>query len=204
MYGGLSLLASSEWINFYLLRGTIQNTVDAKCTLVNEGFFNLTIATEISAPTQFIVQRNQSLSWHENKIFICYIAVLSLGIASVFAYQGLWLILPFAGIEILALTLGLYVCCVQGQEREVITVDNENLLIETGRLKPEQHWQFNRTWLQLELKESQFERHPSQLIVRSKGKEIEIAKKLTNKERKSLAKSLAQALSKPLIKSHRT
>ena len=160
---------------------------------------SLTVVSESSVPTQFIVQRNQSLSWYGNKVFIAYIAMLSLGTAGIFAYLGMWLILPFAGLAIFALAIGLYICCLHGQDREVITIDNDKLLIEKGRIKPKQQWQFDRTWLRLELKKSPYNGHPSQLIIRSKGKQFEIAKFLTNKERKSLAKSIVVVLQIPLI-----
>lgn len=159
----------------------------------------MTIATELTAPTQFVVQHNQSLSWRGNKTFIIYIAIVSLGIASIFAFQGMWLILPFAGLEILALALGLYVCCLRSRDREVITINDENLLVETGRDKPNQRWQFELVWLQIELKKSTYHGHPSQLLIRSKGRRVEIGKCLTNKERKRLAQSLAAALQKSLI-----
>ena len=158
----------------------------------------MTIATEVTVPTQFVVQRNQSLSWHGNKVFIIYIAFLSLGIASIFALQGMWLILPFAGLEILALAIALYICCLRCRDREVITIDDEKLYVEKGRDRPKQRLQFERAWLQLELKKSTHHGHPSQLLIRSKGRQIEIGKYLTNKERNSLAKSLVAALQIPL------
>ncbi len=159
----------------------------------------MTNTPELTATTQFVVQHNQSLSWHGNKIFIIYIAILPLGIASIFALQGMWLILPFAGLEILALAFGLYVCSLRCRDREVITIDDEKLFIETGRNKPNQRWQFERAWLQLELKKSTYYGHPSQLLIRSKGRQIEIGKCLTNKERKRLAQSLVAVLQKSLI-----
>ena len=158
----------------------------------------LTTVSESSVPTQFIIQRNQSLSWYGNKVFIAYIAMLSLSTAGVFAYLGMWLVLPFAGLAIFVLAICLYVCCLHCHEREVITIDEKKLLIEKGRIKPKQQWQFDRAWLQLELKKSPYNGHPSQLIIRSKGKEFEIAKFLTNKERKNLAKSIVAVLHSPL------
>lgn len=149
--------------------------------------------------TQFVVQHNQSLSWRGNKLFIVYVAILSLGIAGFFALHGLWLILPFAGLEILALALGLYICCLHGREREVITIEAEQLLIEKGKDNPKQSWQFERAWLNLELKKSSLQGHPSKLLVRCKDNEIEIGKCLSNEERKGLATSLVTALNKSLI-----
>ena len=159
----------------------------------------MTAVSEISAPTQFIVQRNHSLSWYGNKVFIVYVAVLSLGIAGIFAYLGMWLILPFAGLVIIVLTVGLYISCLHCHDREVITIDKDKLLIEKGRTRSKQQWQFDRAWLQLELKKSPYNGHPSQLIIRSKGKEFEIANFLTNKEKKDLAKSIVAVLQVPLI-----
>ena len=121
-------------------------------------------------------------------------AFLSLGIAAIFAYLGLWLILPFAGLEILALALGLYFCSLRCRDREVITVTRDSLIIERGRYKPKQHWQFQRTWTKLELKQPVHAMHSSRLLVRSKGQELEIARYLTNKEKKTLADSLTEVL----------
>lgn len=161
----------------------------------------MTITTEHAASASFIVRHNQSLSWNGNKVFILYIAIPSLGIAGIFAFLGMWLILPFASLVILGLALGLYVCCLHGRNREVITISNEKLFVETGRVKPKQCWQFECAWLQLELKKPTFNGYPSQLFIRSKGKQIEIGKCLTNKERKSLADSLVAVLNKSLIHS---
>jgi uncharacterized membrane protein len=99
---------------------------------------------ELSAPMQFIVRRNQSLSWRGNKFFIYFMAAISFGIAGMLALQGLWLILPFAGLEILALTLGLYMCSLRCRDQEVVTIDDDLVMVEKGRQKPSETWQFER------------------------------------------------------------
>jgi len=154
---------------------------------------------EQSAPLQFIVRRNQSLSWRGNKLFIYFMAVISFGIAGMFALQGLWLVLPFAGLEILGLSLGLYMCNLRCRDQEVITIDSDQVTIEKGRMAPKESWQFDRSWVKLELKNSPLKGHPSKLLIRSKGKETEIGQCLTNDERKSLSRSLVNALNTSLI-----
>ena len=156
---------------------------------------------ELSAPLQFIVRRNQSLSWRGNKLFIYFMAVVSLGIAGMFALQGLWLILPFAGLEILVLTVALYTCSLRCRDQEVVTVEEHLVVVEKGRQKPREAWKFERAWINLELVKSPFQSHPSKLIIRSKGNETEIGKCLTNDERRSLSESLAKALQTILIHS---
>lgn len=156
---------------------------------------------ELKSPTKFIVRRNQSLSWRGNKVFILFVGILCFGIAIGFAIQGLWLILPFAGLEILALTIGLYLCCLRNRQLEVITIDDNKLVLEKGENTPSETWEFDRAWVSLELKNSKHHGHPSKLLVRSKGKQIEIGECLTNEERQSLANSLIAALQTTLITS---
>lgn len=150
---------------------------------------------------QFIVRRNQSLSWRGNKLFIYFMATISLGIAGMFALQGLWLILPFAGLEILALTIGLYMCSLRCRDQEVVTISDDVVTVEKGRQNPKEAWQFERAWIKLELIKSPLQGHPSKLLIRCKGKETEIGRCLTNDERKGLSGSLAQALHIILIQS---
>ncbi len=159
------------------------------------------LSQEINASKKFIVRRNQSLSWQGNKVFILFVGILCFAIAIGFAIQGLWLILPFAGLEILALTIGLYICCLRNRQQEVITIDENKLLIEKGDKRPTEIWEFDRTWVNLELQRSKYQGHPSKLIVRSKGKETEIGECLTDKEKQSLADSLLKTLHTKLLKS---
>ena len=156
---------------------------------------------DVATQKQFIVRRNQSLSWRGNKLFIYFMAVISLGIAGMFALQGLWLILPFAGLEILALTFALYVCSLRCRDQEVVTISDDVVTVEKGRQNPSEAWQFERAWLKLELIKSPLQGHPSKLLMRSNGKETEIGRCLTNDERKSLSDSLAKALHTILIHS---
>ncbi|MFK7814720.1 MAG: DUF2244 domain-containing protein [Gammaproteobacteria bacterium] len=149
---------------------------------------------ELSAPMRFIVRRNQSLSWRGNKLFIYFMAAISFAIAGMFALKGAWLILPFAGLEILALSAGLYVCNLHGRDQEVVTIEDDLVRVEKGRKKPSEVWQFERAWVNLELVNSPLQGHPSKLLIRSKGKETEIGKCLTDGERKSLSDSLVKAL----------
>ena len=158
------------------------------------------LSQEIKAPKRFIVRRNQSLSWRGNKVFILLVGILCFAIAIGFAIQGLWLILPFAGLEIIALTMGLYICCLRNRQQEVITIDEDKFLVEKGEKNPTQAWEFDRAWVNLELQQSKYQGHPSKLMVRSKGQETEIGECLTNNERQNLAETLIETLQTTLIK----
>ena len=156
---------------------------------------------KLELPTQFIVRRNQSLSWRGNKIFIIYVGILSFSIAGVFALHGLWLILPFVGLEILILSVALYICCLRNRYKEVITIEDEKLIVEKGIQQPNETWEFDRAWINLELRDSKLLGHPSKLLIRSKGSQTEIGECLTDEEKQSLAKSLMRTLHTTLNKS---
>jgi uncharacterized membrane protein len=55
-----------------------------------------------------IARPNQSSSWRANLLVLLALSVPSLGIAIAFAFAGAWPILPFAGLELLALGTALY------------------------------------------------------------------------------------------------
>ena len=52
-----------------------------------------------------IARPNQSATWNTNVLVLLVLSVPVLGIAAAFALLGAWLILPFAGLELLALAL---------------------------------------------------------------------------------------------------
>ena len=143
---------------------------------------------------RFVVMPNCSMSWQENKVFIASLAFISFSIAGMFALQGLWMILPFAGLEILMLTGILYWSGLQATHREVISIDADNVHIEVGRRKSRRVYQFQRAWTKVELRPPASPSRHSRLVMSSKGKELELGACLTEQERKDLAVSLRKAL----------
>ena len=89
-----------------------------------------------SAPAscRFVVRPNRSLSWRGTLLFFAAAFLVSVTIATGFAVIGLWLIFPFAGLEMLALAAGLYVCACRGHECEVIDIDGDKVEVDRSRL----------------------------------------------------------------------
>ncbi len=144
--------------------------------------------------SRFVVMPNCSMSWQENKVFVASLAFISFSIAGAFALQGFWMILPFAGLEILLLTGILYWTGLQSTHREVISIDADNVHIEIGRRKTRQIYEFQRAWTKIELLPPALPSRHSKLVMRSKGKALELGACLTEQERKELAISLRKAL----------
>ena len=145
--------------------------------------------------TQFVVTPNFSMSWKANQMLIVSLSVLSFGMALAFAAHGLWMILPFVGLEIAALTAGLYWCCVKATRREVISIDADYISVAVGRDRAIQTTQFQTAWTKIVLQPSRVAGHPGQLVLRSKGNELEVGACLSQDERLELAASIRSALS---------
>lgn len=119
---------------------------------------------------------------------------VSLAIAVGFAMQGFWPVLPFAGLELLALGVALYVCTMDGHRSDVVSVDTHTVTVEKGRRAPSKTWEFNRAWTQVKLFRPRIVWYPSRLVLRSGGEEVEVGDFLTEDERLRLAKQLREAI----------
>lgn len=101
-------------------------------------------STRTASRLMIVAQPNQSASCQANMLVLLALAIPSLGIAIVFALRGAWPILPFAGLELLALASALYYVKWKQQYRHVITVSADSVRIDKGFYTPRDSWQFSR------------------------------------------------------------
>ena len=101
-------------------------------------------STRTASRLMIIARPNQSATWSANLLLILALAVPSLSIAVIFAWLGAWLILPFAGLELLALGSALYYVNWKLQYRHVITLSEDSVRIDKGYYSPRHSWQFSR------------------------------------------------------------
>jgi uncharacterized membrane protein len=144
----------------------------------------------------WMLKPTRSMSWKQAKRFILLIAIVSLGIGGFFMARGLPLVLPFSGLEILAVGFAFYLVLRDGERREVVRVSGDSLVIETGAQDVEDRIEFNRFWVRVELEGSRYRYHPSRLVVASRGRKVELGSFLTEGERKTFARTLINALGK--------
>ena len=150
-----------------------------------------------TAPDQrrtFVIAPNQSMSWKELSLVYCGIAAVTLGIGGYFWVQGLTLVLPFSGLELLALGAALYITAWRGGAREVITITDDSVCVETGRAVPAQRHDFQRYWTKVVLQRPWVAWYPSKLLLCSHGREIEVGRFLNEEERRGLAVILKSAI----------
>jgi uncharacterized membrane protein len=113
--------------------------------------------------------------------------MVSFSIASLFCFLGLWVVLPFSGLEMILLGSGLYFTSRKSYQQEVITINKRKLIVEKGCCKVLKRWQFDTYWVRVNLMKNKGLRDKLSLYLGSHGKYIEIGKFLNNKEKESLA-----------------
>jgi len=136
---------------------------------------------------EFIIKPNNSLSWQGNKIFFFIFFFVSLIIAFAFAYSGMWLILPFAGFEMILLGSALTYCYIKNSQYEIVTIDDNRVSVSRINMRNKKVFGCDKYWAKFILNKPSFKGHPHKLVLRSSGREMEIGSLLTDKERIKLA-----------------
>lgn len=143
---------------------------------------------------RIVIRPNRSLTRRQLQLVFVFIAVVCLGIASVFAVFGMWPVLPFAGAEVLVVGIGFYLSASAGRETEIVSVGNDKVAVEKDSRRLRQRWVLNRAWLQIRLLPPRFRWYPTRLVIRSHGKEVELGGFLNEDERRQLAGQLRSAI----------
>ena len=143
---------------------------------------------------RFVLSPNCSISWRELVIFYCLTCMIALAVGLFFTLQGMWLVLPFSGLEMLLLGIGLYVTSRKANRREVITLDPENTRIEKGVQRVDQCWEFKTSWVRV-IDERKGSRGDSRtLAIGMSGESVEVGSFLANSEKDALAFQLKDCI----------
>jgi uncharacterized membrane protein len=138
-----------------------------------------------------IARPNRSLSSKGMVRVVVLIAAFSLVVAFGFSLAGAWLVLPFAGLELLALAYAFYYINCHAEDYESITIDGDSLAVEKRYYKNTSQIVFNRYWARVLLRE--LPSGEQSLLLRSHGKEVEFGRHFMNNEQRL---ALAQQLKK--------
>ena len=126
--------------------------------------------------------------------FYIGMVVVSFSIAIAFALKGAWLILPFAGLEMLVLGAALYMVARRGACWQAVSIHGDHIEIFDHDPSSERQQTFKRAWAQVKLEQARINGYPSRLTIRSHGRAIEIGAYLADAEKENLALELRQAV----------
>lgn len=143
------------------------------------------------ADYEVIVRPNCSLSPRGMLLVVIFIAIYSLLIGLGFALIGAWLVLPFAGLEVLAIAYAFYYVHCHSGDYESITIKDDTLCIEKHDYQHSSRIIFNRYWARVLLRK--LPSGDQSLFLRSHGQEVEFGRRFMNSEQRLL---LAEQLKK--------
>jgi uncharacterized membrane protein len=139
---------------------------------------------------RFTLRPNCAMSWRRTKALMLCFAGCLVAVGGYFAARGAWLVLPFAGLELIVLCAGFYLSALAGKTREVVEVDANTLRVLRGGGRLQEVATLSRHWTRVALLRDPRGWHPSQLVLHCHGRSVELRTRLLEAEREELAKAL--------------
>jgi uncharacterized membrane protein len=136
-----------------------------------------------------------ALTPQQARAFYLFVSLSCLLVSGVVALRGVWMALPFAGLELAALGLALKLSLDRRHQLQTILISENEVLIRS-RLKrgSESHVVFPRHWARVTLMRSYAAAHPSRLLIESSGRSCEVGQFLTEEERRGVARQLGRLI----------
>lgn len=135
---------------------------------------------------QVILSPNRSMSWKNNKRILLAIFFVNITIAIAWSAMGAWMVLPFAGLEVLCVGIGMYYVSWKLSFKQIVNIEADSLILQTGVYFPKQEWQWPLSSTCLIIKPSHYRMSAPQFFLSYLNNKIEIGEFLNRKEKKQL------------------
>lgn len=142
--------------------------------------------------SRLVLEPNRSMSWQANKRILLIMFLVNLTIGVSFALVGAWMVLPFAGLEILLVGIGMYYVCWKLNFKEIITIEAESLVLQKGVYYPKKTWQWQRSNTRLVKQPSRYRMSAPTLFLQHLNESVEVGGFLNRSEKKILREELQQ------------
>lgn len=129
-----------------------------------------------------------SLDWRLLHLVFGSLALFSVLVAAAFAAAGAWLIIPFAGLEIVALGVAAWWTFRREGDFERLAFDGDRILVEIREQGLSRQFEFNRCWARLVTGRA------GAVALRSHGREIAIGRFCGEESRQELAREVRSRL----------
>ena len=142
----------------------------------------------------FVVRPNRSLPVAGMVALFVGLSALPLTIGIAFAVMGVWMVLPFAILEVAVLALLVRWLYRHIDDCELVVIGPERVRVTRRVGTKESRHEFQRYWARVRLDRGQTGRDPTRLRIGSHGRYIDIGAGITEEDRASLADELRRAL----------
>jgi len=143
-------------------------------------------------PTRWLWELRRNCSTTPRQMLVAYalLCALVLAVAAGFWWNGVQLVMAFAGIELLAVGIGLLVMARHAGDREVITVSGREMAVEQHVGPRVEHTRFRAEWVRVEPAAAE----GSLVELSGEGRSIRIGRHVRPELRFELAQELRRAL----------
>jgi uncharacterized membrane protein len=97
------------------------------------------------------MRRNCALTPKQLLKFYIILASLSIVVATGFLLAGVWVILIFTTLELMAVTIGFLIYCRHALDSETVEIDGKQLIVKKFIGYKESIYEFNTQWVTIEL-----------------------------------------------------
>lgn len=157
------------------------------------------MVSQVGSPSSrtvcILLAPNQSLSLSGNLWVLISLLGVSLAISIGFAFAGAWVILPFAGLELLLLFVLFSYVYMEGTRQEVIRINRDRVVLDRRRGYRQQtvyRREFARSSLAVFVRMGDSPADPASLSFSGPEGCLEVGSFLTDKERAELVQKLSQ------------
>ncbi len=123
---------------------------------------------------------------------VLILSIVTIGIAIIFAIIGAWLILPFAGLEVLLLAIGTYIACSRSYDADRLVISRHYVHLTQRRWPGQSVGSFVRQWTKFFLLPGKTPQAPARLLMVSRAEEYEIGEFLVESAKIRLFQQLAE------------
>ncbi|MGD8477647.1 MAG: DUF2244 domain-containing protein [Burkholderiales bacterium] len=142
---------------------------------------------------EIISRRNNSSSRNARLLVFGSLGLFTLLIAVGFVLMGAWPVLPFAGLECVALLLAYVWLYRHDDDYELIAIDGDDIVVEAQDGGKLERRQLSRYWARVIVEEKRVGQ--TRVFLRAHGREVEFGRLLPDNARKDLARRLRTRLS---------
>jgi len=147
-------------------------------------------ATVSGQNTHWFLRRNCSVTPAQLGWLYASLCVVSLGIATVFWFQGARLILPFAWLELAAVGIAFLAYARHATDGEKISLSGGRLVVELENAGRLQRAEFEREWVRVEPSAGD----KSLIEVSARGRSVNVGRYVRPELRPALAREIRMAL----------
>ena len=148
--------------------------------------------TERLNETSYLIQPNSSLSARQAVMLVVGLSGICLAIAAGLAItHGAWPIVPFAGLEVILIALGIWSVQRRSRDRELLVLGSDHVDLTRFSNGAVEKYRFERREFKYNLAAQVSRLSNSSLKIGVAGQYVEIGACLTDDERAELAESLS-------------